>query len=181
MANELNQRKLTKRFELMDADGNGYLQRNDYEALGRRLVLGFAESPESAKGRAVIDSYVAFWDEFISRIDTDGDGRVGRDEFINWVEHNVVDGDAFDSAYRPHLTAVVDLCDINDDGTVDRGEFTRLLELYGVSPDDASQSFDRIDTDDDGSLTVDEMIEAGRDFYLSSETGTSGDALFGRY
>lgn len=180
MTTELHQRKLARRFELMDADGNGYLQRDDYEALGRRLVLGFAESPDSPKGRAVIDSYVRFWDEFISQMDADGDGRVGKDEFVSWIGQQVVDGDAFDRAYRPHLTAVVELCDIDSDGVVDRAEFTRLLQLYGTSPEDASHSFDQIDKDNDGALTVDELVEAGRDFYLSADSGTAGSALFGR-
>lgn len=180
MATAVHDRRLTRRFELMDADGDGYIEREDYEALARRLVQGFAESSTSPKGRAVVDTYLRFWEEFVSTMDADGDGRVSRDEFVNAIKGQVIDGDAFDRVYPAHVRAVVELADTNNDGTLDRSEYVRLMSLYGVNEHEASGSFEHVDADHDGYLTVDEMIAHTRSFYLNANPDSSGRDLFGR-
>lgn len=180
MSTALHDRKLNRRFELMDVNHDGQLERGDYEALARRMIQGLGASPDSAKARAVLDTYTRFWDEYISRMDADGDGKVTKQEYIEAIDRQTLDESTFDRAFQPHFEAVAHLCDTDDDGVVDRDEFTRMMRVHGVNAQDASQSFEQIDRDHDGTLTVDELVSAARNYYLSDTPDTPGSTFFGR-
>lgn len=181
MTTAVHDRKLTRRFELLDANGDGYLERADYETLARKLVRGFAESPTSPKGKAVIDTYVQYWENFVSRMDSDGDGKVTKDEFIDAIGRKIINADEFDRIARPHFHAVAVLADTNDDGELDRDEYVRLMAMYGVDRRDALDAFEQIDANHDNLLSVEELTAAARDFYLSDNDNSSGSAMFGRH
>ncbi|MGH8791202.1 MAG: EF-hand domain-containing protein [Stackebrandtia sp.] len=179
MSTALHDRKLIRRFELMDADHDGQLEREDYEALAERLVQGLDAPPESPKARAVQDTYGRFWDEYISRMDADGDGKVTKQEYIKAIDRQSFDQAAFDRAFKPHFQAVARLCDTDDDGMVSREEFARMMRVHGVSAQEASASFEQIDQDHDGTLSVDELVNAARNYYLSDEPDVPGSSFFG--
>ncbi|WP_378309988.1 EF-hand domain-containing protein [Amycolatopsis silviterrae] len=172
-------RKLIRRFELMDANGNGYLEREDYALLSRRLIEEFAGSAGPAKANAVLDTYLRYWDEFIGHMDRDGDGRVTKGEFVQAISAKTIDAAGFDRVAEPHFRAVCELADTDGDGSVNRAEFIRVMSVYGVGAQDAEAVFARLDSDADGALTVGELTAAGRDFYLSDDDGSNGSGLFG--
>ncbi|MGH3737080.1 MAG: EF-hand domain-containing protein [Micromonosporaceae bacterium] len=180
MTTALHDRKLKRRFELMDANHDGVLERGDYEALAQHLIQGLGTPPDTPKARAVVETYTRFWDNYISRMDADGDGKVTKQEYIEAIDRQTLDPDAFDRAFQPHFQAVARLCDTDDDGNVDRDEFTRMMRVHGVSDQDASVSFDQIDQDHDGKLSVDELVNAARNYYISDEPNVPGSSFFGR-
>jgi Ca2+-binding EF-hand superfamily protein len=72
--------------------------------------------------------------------DTDGDGRVEREEFeaderfsAVCTEHILEKGDAgFAEVVRPTIRAIVDLCDTDGDGQVNPEEFKRWTDAIEV-------------------------------------------------
>lgn len=180
MTAALHATKLNRRFDLLDADSDGYLEREDFEALAHRLVQGFTCASDSPQAQAVVKTYLEFWEGFIKPMDADGDGKVSREEFVSTVTGRVRAGDSFDRTYRPHMEAVVNLADADGDGVLSRGEFIRLGALAGVSEEQSNRSFLQIDTDGNGSLTAQELVAAAREFYLSDDPDAVGNHLFGQ-
>jgi Ca2+-binding EF-hand superfamily protein len=45
--------------------------------------------------------------------------------------------------------------------------------------DRSAEAFDRLDRDDSGVLTEDNVIEAVKEFYLSNDPNAPGNALYG--
>jgi hypothetical protein len=72
------------RFSLLDASGDGYLARDDYQAYALRLVTAMGEPPGSPKAKAVREGYLRLW-QAISQADTDRDRRVSEAEFLAWT------------------------------------------------------------------------------------------------
>src|SRR5258708_21253608 len=63
---------LARRFAVIDIDGNGGWQRNDYQLLTRRLCETFGHPADSAAGRAVAPGQRALFDSLRAHIDADG-------------------------------------------------------------------------------------------------------------
>lgn len=55
------------------------------------------------------------------------------------------------------------------------------MGVFGVPEADASETFARIDLDGDGTISFDEFVEAGKEFYSSTDPTSAGNTLFGRY
>jgi hypothetical protein len=72
----------------------------------------------------------------------------------------------FADLLRPTIAAIADLCDTDRDGYVSKAELRRWLgPAVGLGDADSDATFDRIDLDGDGRLTVDELVDAVREFH----------------
>ena len=81
--------------------------------------------------------------------------------------------------FRPATVAVADLCDDDGDGLIGPREFRTLLSAFGTAYDDVDEAFDRLDRAGRGVLTVDELIVAARQYYVSDDPSAAGNWLFG--
>lgn len=179
MTTELQNRKLDRAFGHIDIDNDGYIERDDVLGLGARILVGFGEAPTSAKGKAVIDHYDTLWETIVARIDSDRDARISREEYRSGMAAAFIHGPDFDHVFRPAAQAVATLCDTDDDGVVGADEFQTLQSAFGTSTADAQAAFNKLDTNGSGTLTVDELIEAAREFFLGDDPSSRGNWLFG--
>lgn len=176
---ELLRHKLDRSFHRLDTDGNGYVERGDLQDVGARLIRGFGESPTSFRGRAVAVRLDAVWQELAAYADADRDGRLSAAEYHAGMRAAFIEGPAFDPVFRPAAEAVAALCDADGDGRLEREEFAVLQRAFNTPPEQAAVAFERIDTDHDGRLLVDELVAAIRAYYVGTDPRSPGNWLFG--
>ncbi|MEU4742492.1 lipase family protein [Actinosynnema sp. NPDC023658] len=167
------------RFDLLDATGDGYLRRDDYEVFALRLVQSFGHPPRSAAAMAVRSGYRALWRALAAESDTDRDGRVDKSEFLAWVGRAT--HTAFDRTLRPLATAVLALVDTDGTGVVERDELLTLVDRCGLPEADARTLFDRLDANHLGTVETEEVVRAIREFCLDPSPDKPGHWLFGRF
>ncbi|MGW4115695.1 lipase family protein [Actinosynnema sp. NPDC004786] len=167
------------RFDLLDATGDGYLRRDDYEVFALRLVQAFGHPPRSPAAMAVRSAYRALWRALAAESDTDDDGRVDKAEFLAWAGRAT--HEVFDRTLRPLATAVLALVDVEGTGVVRRDGFLTLMARCGLPDADARTLFDRLDADHRGTLGTDEIVRATREFCLEPAPDKPGHWLFGRF
>ncbi|MEV4890589.1 EF-hand domain-containing protein [Nonomuraea sp. NPDC055795] len=177
---DLLNRKFDVCFGHGDVNGDGVLERADCVALGARLAAYLDEPFDSPKALALFESFGTFWTRLIAEFDEDGAGALSPQEFRKgmrgaWVE----DPGGFEAAFRPAATALWRLCDKDDDGFVRAEEFARFHKAFGTSAGNSRISFERLDRDSDGNLSVDELIEAWREYYTSADPAAPGNWLYG--
>ncbi|MFB9908780.1 EF-hand domain-containing protein [Allokutzneria oryzae] len=173
-------RKYARRFAMFDVDGNGQLEAEDFEQLAARLVGALGGEPDSALARRVHEGYQELHAALVREIDADGDGRISRQEFVTGMARVAGDRSGFARMIEPLARTNLQLCDADGDGVLDREEFARLLGLFNAAAlPEAERIFDQLDTSGDGRLSVEEILDALRDFYVSTDPGSPGNALFG--
>ncbi|MGW6424101.1 EF-hand domain-containing protein [Nocardia sp. NPDC055053] len=158
MAAQPVQDRLSARFNLWDTDHNGQLERSDFEAEGRRVLQAFGETENSPRGHAVMNGYNDLWNYLADK--AGGTRSISRDQFER-VGADIVAGGAaqWAAVVRPHITAMVQLCDTDGDGQITRAEFAKWLHAVGADTD-AADTFNQIDADGDGYLSIDELSAA---------------------
>jgi len=167
------------RFAVLDVDGNGVWQREDYQRLTRRLCEAFGHAADSAAWQAVAAGQRALFDALLPHMDADGDQGITRDEFVTAVGRTVSDRAGFDAAVRTAARTLVQAADQDGNGVLDPGEYVRLAAVYGAPAHEAAQAFGRLDRDRNGLLDTAELAEAISRFFTSRDPGTYGNLAVG--
>ncbi|MEV0270648.1 MAG: hypothetical protein HOV71_15935 [Hamadaea sp.] len=179
MANDLQIEKLDRAFDHIDANHSGEIERDDLLGLGSRVLLGFGESPTSTKGKQLIDRFDELWSEIVEHADSDESGSISPAEFRTAMITAYIDGQKFDKTFRPAAVAIAALCDTNSDGAITLAEFQVLQSAFGTGDGDAIAAFERLDSDANGSLSVDELVQAAYEYYTGGDPKLAGNHLFG--
>src|SRR4051812_38544839 len=167
--NERNER-LELRFDKWDLDGNGRIERSDLEAEAHRILDALDESPSTPQGRALLDAFTSTYEYLAERAGVGRGGALDRQRFTEVIEAEVFQGgDAgFGRVVRPMIQAILNVCDTDGDGVVNPTEFAKWLGAAGVSSSKAEEAFRLIDTNGDGSLTVDELVSAVKAYHFGT-------------
>ncbi|MFD4670025.1 EF-hand domain-containing protein [Lentzea sp. NPDC058450] len=168
MTTALSHENDVRRFRKWDANNDGVIDRSDYEAEARRIVEAFGERLESGRGRAVMEALIVLHSRQAEAAGVGPAGVMNQEQYLAANQRLMFGrGDqGFDDLLRPAIAAIADLCDTDRDGLVSKLELRQWLgNAVGLSVDDSDAAFDRIDLDGDGSLTVDELVIAVREFH----------------
>lgn len=159
--------RLKQRFARWDHNGDGSLQRSDFVAEARRVSETFGADPESSKAKAMVAAMSGNFEFHADRAGVSLDGQISQEQFLENAEQLILhEGEAaFSRMLYPIVKAVVGLADRDDDGVLSKQEFVQWLQGMGTTEADAVSAFDRIDADNNGELSVDEVLAAFCDFH----------------
>lgn len=170
---------LERRFAVVDTDGNGVWQRDDCQLLTRRLCETFGHAADSAAGRAVATAQGALFDTMLSHLDANHDQEISREEFVAGVGPRLAGRPGFDDAVGATARSLIRVADVDGNGVLDPGEYTRLAAVYGARADQAERAFGRLDEDRNGVLDATELTAAISQFFASRDVRSSGNVAFG--
>ena len=168
MDNALLTRKLDAAFACFDADRNGFIEERDLLALAGRHGA-----------QTITDNYHRLWKALVDNLDRDGDGRVSRVEFHHGMANAFPDEASYHVFFQVAVDVLLSIGDADGDGMLNIGEWTALQAGFGTSPEDAQASYYLLDSDASGYLTRSEILEAVREFYISTDPQAPGNHLFG--
>ncbi|MFB7037511.1 MULTISPECIES: EF-hand domain-containing protein [unclassified Streptomyces] len=158
-----------KRFDLWDTNGDGQIDRADWDAEAQRILRAFGEAPGTPAARALTDAYLGMWGFFADRAGIDEqNGALTPEQFNRIAEEHVLEngGPGFDRVVQPTIQAIVELVDVDGDGQVNPAEFKSWLDAIGVEGIDSAEVFAQIDANGDGQLSVEELVQAVRAYHL---------------
>ena len=182
MLTELQKLKLTAMFNYYDLDGDGVLEKADYEEFARRTceALGFA--PGSPEYDQVYAANVDAWEnETLQRFDKDGDGRVSLEEHLEAHEALLSDKELFNQIVMRDSEGLLGLWDQDGDGKLSSQEYAKALWCYGVEKEAAREAFQHLDRNGSGYLSIEEILKALEEFYQSDDPEAPGNWLMGPY
>ena len=170
---------LERRFAVIDTDGNGVWQREDGQLLTRRLCEAFGHALDSAAGRAVASAQQALFDAMLAHLDANDDAQISLDEFVTGVGLVIADRPGFDAAVGGTARTLIQVADVDGNGVLDAGEYTRLAAAYGARANQAERAFSRLDQDRNGVLDAAELTTAISQFFASRDPHALGNVAFG--
>ncbi|MFC7302612.1 EF-hand domain-containing protein [Streptomyces monticola] len=174
-------RKLSRRFKTYDTDGDGSIDRTDFETAVDRLGEAFGHKPDSAPLSRLRELALGLWAHLARVADTNQDGRISETEYKAAFAAGLLETpESFDAGYVPFLDALMDIADADGDGKLTREEQVRWTgALMNLPEPDAREVFGRLDKDMDGLLDREELLEAIREFYFSDDPRSTGTYLLG--
>ncbi|MCX5410854.1 EF-hand domain-containing protein [Streptomyces sp. NBC_00059] len=160
------ERKIAHRFAAFDQDGNGYIDRADFNAAAALLLTEFGTKARCDRGQALYTGAEAFWQGMAGIADVDGDQRVTREEFVGGAVKRLRDSPGrFAEIARPFLRAAIAVADGTDleghaPASAPVAAVERALRVLGAADDIASVAARSLDTDQDGRIAETEAVAA---------------------
>ncbi|MFF4772609.1 EF-hand domain-containing protein [Microtetraspora fusca] len=158
--------RLRFRFRMLDADGNGYLESDDFERLAADVLAAMDEPEGSRKGQAVLAGHRRYWEGLLAALDTDGDGRISPQEYMARLGAPVEARETV-VGYAESLAA---LADRNDDGFIELDDFVTLMTTVGFAKGNVERLFADLDESGDGLVPVDVWAATIVDYYTSARS-----------
>ncbi|MET7601666.1 EF-hand domain-containing protein [Streptomyces avermitilis] len=164
------ERKIAARFAGFDQDGNGYIDREDFNAATKAVLAEFGTPARSDKGQSLYIGAEAFWQGMAGIADRDGDQRITREEFVGGAVKRLRDNpERFAEIARPFLHAALAVADTDGDGAATVDEAVRVLKALGVPADVAAAAAGTLDADADGRIGEAEVVSAFARYFTVPE------------
>ncbi|MFD9459952.1 EF-hand domain-containing protein [Streptomyces sp. NPDC060027] len=164
------ERRIAARFAGFDQDGNGYIDREDFNVATKAVLAAFGTTARSDKGQALYIGAEAFWQGMAGIADRDGDQRITREEFVSGAVKRLRDNpERFAEIARPFLHAALAVADTDGDGAATVEETTRVLRALGVGDDLATAAAAALDADADGRIGETEVVSAFARYFTVPE------------
>lgn len=180
MLTDIQRSKLDRRFELLDADGDGVITAADYDMAAASVCRAFDFAEDSPQYERVHVIYLRLWVALSRKADARESGRVTREQFVQSCAESIVEpARGYDRIIRPVAQTIFDLIDDDDSGTLEVEELANWANAYGVCADDAERAFRALDRNGDGVLDLEEIQQALREFYTSDDPDAPGNHIFG--
>ena len=178
---DLRIRKFEADVDRWDLDGNGVVERSDFELAARRIAERVGADPSGAEAGRLLDAYRRIWDSWWAGADRDNDGRVTRQEYVDGLRQFVGSAGAeqVEAGARELIAVVFDALDIDSDGAIGRREYEAFVEAQGGDVEAVGEVWPTLDADGDGRLTRDEFVRLVAEYYNSDDPDAVGNAAFG--
>jgi len=164
------QRKLQRLFQMLDNNGNGVIEPEDFDRTVESLAQMRGWSPESQEYQLMASSWLGFGQRLLELADANGDGKIELHEWLNYL------GKRFDHGLAD---AFLQLMDVNADGEIAVEELSAFYQTYDLDVSEISNNFQRLDINQDGSISRTEMRELFDQFLYSEDEIATGSSLFG--
>ncbi|WP_030261564.1 EF-hand domain-containing protein [Streptomyces violens] len=168
MATAVANDRLLKRFQKWDSDGNGILEWQDFEQEAGKIAQNFGKRTDSPEAQALREAFRSLFDHLTQAAGAPSNGPLTQDQFLSVTGDLIFQGGEadFNRALGPVVKGIIGLCDKNADGQINAGEFEAWLGGIGVDRSKAQEAFRKVDTDDDGELSLDELLAAVRKYHF---------------
>ncbi len=176
MLSNYHQAKLKTHHRVLDWDGSGSVEKEDFE----QIALNFAKLRGAAAGSPIheelLDKFRFIWTTFWEPADANQDGTVTEDEFVAALTGAVEGGVRSDDTLLPMLYEMIDA---DGNGAISLDEHKQFFEAFNIDPTLSPDVFARMDSDGDGSVSREEFLEAGAKFFFFDEDDAPGNHFWG--
>ncbi len=176
-AGDLRERNIGAIFDALDTDADGLITAADVSRMAALACdqLGLAGT---AKGTQLTGIWASWWEQLAA--EADAGGRISRAAFV--AAHISGRGDPaafFQQQIGRFVAAEAKALDTDGDGYIEPAEYAAFLAAGGVAAEIALAGFDRLDTDHDGKISIDELVAGAAQFFLSPDPADHGTAMLG--
>jgi len=176
---DLQRRRLGRLFEAYDADQDGYVGQEDFERRAAGMIHTFGVDAEQQRPQALRNEVLQGWQRLQAAMDTDNDQRLSKEELLTFMANTIIGRPgAFVQLMLPTLQAVLDVVDTDRDGRIGLEEFVKWQGSARATEAEATQAFQQLDRDGDGSLTQDELLQALEEYFTSDDPEAGGNWLY---
>lgn len=178
MLAEARRNRFTRVYALLDADGSGFIDAQDFMMVAERL--GEARG-QDAGSPAVVATAEAYRNLLVALLGVVGKGPkdgLDPDEWLRALEDLTLETPDF---HAPLARAVFDVLDGDGTGSVTADEYRAFLAAHLVPDLDAvvPVAFVKLDTDQDGVISREEHERNLWEFFFSDSEASPGNAVFG--
>ena len=178
MLTELQTRKWTRLFQVYDANGNGVVDKGDFEAIFQNVANSSNLTPGSEEYEKLQAKFIEDWDHLQKDVDKNNNRKVELGEWLEHGDHRINSPDMYQTVIDL-ANQIFSILDLNGDGSIGLDEYKILFANWRIPQDLASEIFPKLDLNGDGTISKDEFVELLKQFHQSDDPNAPGNFFFG--
>lgn len=182
MLTDLQKKKMTRFFNVWDADGDGVLTTEDPAQVAHNLAELRGLEPGSPAYDAFCGGYMLYQQDFLQAVDMDDSGKVTLKEWLAYHEELLQDEERFESTVLMATELMFSLMDQDEDGKITLAEYGSWMRAMRIGEEDITDEvFSKLDLDGNGTISKDEMQQLTREFFFSDDPEAPGNWALGPF
>lgn len=173
---DLQKQKILHFFNVLDNNGNGVLEKDDFELVGETMsdIIGFSDN---ARERLLLKLKAhGLFVQILKDINKE-EAELTPDEWVQFFDEVVLSKP--NDYVNQSSTYLFSLFDQDGDGHIDEREYLDMFKAYGLYMSVAKKAFDMLDINGDGRISGGELVKAFEDFFMSTDKNAPGNWIFG--
>ena len=180
MLSEFRTHKLTRLFHIRDFDNDGFLERSDYTVVALRLADMFGVELTSPDYSAIQSGFAEAWERICNTLVLDiNQAKVSLEQYLLVQTVYLAKRDDWQRDVLNLIRRVIDRADRDRDGMLTVAEFSGFACAYGLSIDEALNMAQHLDSDQDGYLHTDDLLNYVEQYYYSDNPADLGNHFIG--
>ncbi len=178
MISAFQKKKLNHLFSVYDVDNDGRITQTDFDMLLESLAKITNAAKDSETYKALAEYFQVNWETLKQLADENNDGTVSAEEWVIYAERMLATDEGFQAMVGSVADTIFDMFDLNKDGKLSASEYTHFCEAYHLSGFDAPTQFAKF-MNNEPEITKEAMAKLINDFFLSDDTNSPGNEVFG--
>ncbi len=178
---DVQRSKLEYFFSVLDYNGNLILQPDDFTRVADQISNTLNYGPQA---KARLELKLKSSRLFIQLL-----ADIGKDDvsitLTEWLDFFKYFESSRPEYVKRYITRIVNyifmLFDQNGDLLINQKEYHDMFKVYGLDTTYVNKGFDKLDENNDGFISKDELIDGCYDFFLSSDAEAPGNWMFGNW
>jgi Ca2+-binding EF-hand superfamily protein len=182
MLTNLQKRKLTRFFNVWDANGDGVITTEDPKQVAQNLAKLQDLEPSSPEHERFFNGFMSYQDDFLKAVDVDESGHVTLEEWLAYHEEMLQDEERFKTTALMSVRVMFELMDRNRDGEITLEEFGEWMRAFRIGEQSITEEvFQKLDLNGNGILSREEVLQLTREFFYSDDPNARGNWALGPF
>ena len=182
MLTNLQKRKLTRFFNVWDANDDGVITTEDPEQVAQNLAELQGLEPGSPEHEGFYDGFMLYQNDFVKAVDLDESGDVTLDEWLAYHEEMLQDEGRFKATTLISVKVMFELMDQNGDGEITLEEYGEWMKAFRIGEQGTTDKvFQKLDLNENGTLSREEVVQLTREFFYSDDPDARGNWALGPF
>ncbi|NEP87349.1 MAG: calcium-binding protein [Okeania sp. SIO2C2] len=180
MLTTLQKRKWTRLFQVYDADQNGTVEKDDFEAIFQNLARARNLTQDMPQYQQLYAKFMEDWEYLQKDADQNGNGKIELAEWLQHFERRINSPNIYQILVEI-ANQIFELLDIDGNGVIGVEEYKTFYWSWRIPEDLAVEIFLKLDLNGDGSITKNEFLKLVREFHGSDDPYAPGNLFFAYY
>lgn len=177
MLSEFQTLKLRHYFNVLDFDSNGLLEEDDFIGVGENLAILLGYDYDAAEFVEVQEVFKKHWHDIHSSMGM-GSRQVTLEQWLAFADEMLVNRTEA-SFVKQWIFDMISLFDTDKDELISMMEYVDFFVAYRIEVRYSAKSFRRLDLNNDGFISKEELVSAINQFFTSDHPDDAGNWLFG--
>jgi Ca2+-binding EF-hand superfamily protein len=180
MLTDLQKRKLKRFFNVWDANRDGVITKEDPAQVAQNLARLRGLKPGSPEHEAFYAGFMLYQEGFLQAVDVDESGHVTLEEWLAFHEAMLQDEQQFEATVLMVSEVMFELMDQDGDGKITLEEYGSWMRAMRIAELDITEEvFQKLDLNEDGTLSKQELLQLIREFFYSDDPEARGNWALG--
>ncbi|CAH2044337.1 unnamed protein product, partial [Iphiclides podalirius] len=180
MVSDFRKKKLMYLFnQFFDSNKSGSIDKKDFELAAEQISKMRGWKQGDAKYKETLDSLLKIWDGLQSVADSDKDGQVTAEEWVNMWEEYAKNPSAAADWQNQYCKFIYQLEDASGDGAIDSEEFSTVFESFGLPKSEAASAFQKM-SGGKSEISWSDFQALWREYFVTEDPKAPGNFIFGK-